>query len=278
MANAAADRRIVFLGKTGSGKSSLANTIFGVDRLFEVCHSSSSGTMFCKSETRGVQGRNVQLIDTPGLFDTDPNAPDFKKEILDCIIECASGVDAFLLVLKVEKFTKHENAVFEVFCQQFSEEALNYTTVVFTQGDQMEEGETIKEWIQDNEPLKTLVQKCGGRCHVFDNKYWKNNQDSYRNNQVQVKALLDTIDQTVEKNEGRCYTNENLRRVQEKLQEEKAIIRSDPKYANLSEPEVEQKAKENIFDYFWPIFQTFTNWVRALLGSFIWGGKGSKDD
>ncbi|KAK7879251.1 hypothetical protein WMY93_033970 [Mugilogobius chulae] len=72
-----------------------------------------------------------------------------------------------------------------------------------------------------------LVQKCGGRCHVFDNKYWNKNQDEdpnsqdkvYRNNQYQLQQLLQTIDRTVEENGG-VYTNEMLQKVHEKIQEE----------------------------------------------------------
>uniref|UniRef100_A0AAV2KJZ6 AIG1-type G domain-containing protein n=1 Tax=Knipowitschia caucasica TaxID=637954 RepID=A0AAV2KJZ6_KNICA len=58
----------------------------------------------------------------------------------------------------------------DLILKYFSEEALKYTTVVFTHGDELPEDMEIKEWIRENKALNTLVQKCGGRCHVFDNK------------------------------------------------------------------------------------------------------------
>ncbi|KAK7909952.1 hypothetical protein WMY93_014636 [Mugilogobius chulae] len=198
--------------------------------------------MDCQSETRRVLGKNVQLIDTPGLFDTDPDAPDFKREILNCMIECASGVHAFLLVLKVE------------------------SGVHSRQSDGR--GAHHRGMGQRNEVLSMLVERCGGRCHVFDNKHWNNTPDKYRNNQRQVKKLLNTIDQTVSQNRGRCYTNENLMRVQEKLQQERTTIRSTQK--NLSEEEVDQKAKENTYDYFWPFMSVMAG-VGALLGLVFFG-------
>ncbi|KAJ0006644.1 hypothetical protein NQD34_013917 [Periophthalmus magnuspinnatus] len=199
--------RIVLLGKTGAGKSSLANVIFGEEGKFKESDSPNSETKKCHAQTKSINGRVFRLIDTPGLFDTDLNDPEMSPEILKCIEECAPGPHAFLLVLRVERYTRQEQEVVEKILKHFSEEALKYTTVVFTHGDQLKQRENIKDWAKQNEALRSLVQKCGGRCHVIDNKYWNNSQDPYRNNQLQVKALLRTIQTNVEENGGRCYSN-----------------------------------------------------------------------
>ncbi|XP_042258095.1 GTPase IMAP family member 7-like [Thunnus maccoyii] len=207
------DRRIVLLGKTGAGKSSLANTIFRED-VFEINHTANAGTSQCANGTRSVNEKSITLIDTPGFFDPDKSKKELKDEIVKCIIECAPGPHVFLILLKVEKFTNHEKQVIDKIRRTFSEEAFKYAAVVFTHGDQLRKGQKIEEFVQDNKVLSDVVKKCGDRCHVIDNKYWKNNQqDEYRSNQFQVAELLKTIDKIVEENKGGCYTNEMLRTV-----------------------------------------------------------------
>uniref|UniRef100_A0A3B5AKZ5 AIG1-type G domain-containing protein n=1 Tax=Stegastes partitus TaxID=144197 RepID=A0A3B5AKZ5_9TELE len=199
---------MALVGKTGVGKSSLGQTILG-EPVFRINHTSNSGTSECQKETRQVDGGFITVIDTPGFFDNCKSDDELKSEMIDFIIECCDGLDAFLIVFKVEKFTEHDNEVVSRITECFSEEAFKHAVVLFTHGDQLPDNMKIEEFVRGNKRLCDLLEKCGNRCHVVDNKYWKNNQqDEYRNNQVQVAKLLDTVKQMVE-SRGR-YTNKTL--------------------------------------------------------------------
>lgn len=206
--------RIVVLGKAGAGKSSLANAIFQDKDIFRVSFSQRSST--CQSETKQIRGRNIRLIDTPDFFDTDPG---LILEYCNFVTECSPGPHVFLLVLKVECFTPQKQADVNNILTFFSEEVLKYTLLVFTHGDDLPEEQRIEEWVSENEALKDLVQKCGGRVHVIDNKRWNNSQDPYRNNQLQINNLLKSIDETLRTNGGKCYTSEALLNIEREIQQ-----------------------------------------------------------
>ncbi|RVE62152.1 hypothetical protein OJAV_G00154330 [Oryzias javanicus] len=254
------ERRIVVLGKTGAGKSSLANNIIG-EKRFEVNHSADSGTSECKAESKSLNQRSITFVDTPGFFDTSRSEEDMKREIVKCITECAPGPHVFLIVLKVDKYTAQEKAVVERMTQYFSEDALKFTVVLFTHGDQLPEETTIKEFVQKSKALSHLVEKCSGRCHVVDNKYWNNSQQGdYRSNTFQIKELFNSIDKIVELNNKGYYTSDMLQAVTTKLEKEKA---------RLPPEESPQKAKEALIDSI--MEETSGVGLKTLLEMFLGG-------
>ncbi|MEQ2303358.1 hypothetical protein AMECASPLE_015966 [Ameca splendens] len=217
-------RRIVVLGKTGAGKSTLANTLFG-QKMCETNNSPTSGTSQCQAKSGTVNGKSIIFVDTPGFFDTGRDEQEMRAEIVRCINECPPGPHVFLIVLKVEKYTEQEEEIIKKITEYFTERALKFATVLFTRGDQLHERSTINDFVSENKDLSVLVKKCGNHCNVIDNKYWKNDLDIYRSNKYQVKKLLTTIDKIIEVNNGGYYTQEMLPNVnrQTELNREKLI-------------------------------------------------------
>ncbi|KAL6463250.1 hypothetical protein MHYP_G00276410 [Metynnis hypsauchen] len=206
------DLRIVLLGSIHAGKSSAGNTLLGRET------SELKRTAQCVKRQREVAGRHITVVEAPGWWTDTPvkeSTELLKQEIVLSVSLCPPGPHAVLLVMCLDTvFKEEERAVLLGHLNLLTDSVWSHTIVLFTCGDYL--GDTpIEQHIEsEGKELQWLVEKCGNRYHVLNNKN--------RSNDTQVTDLLEKIEEMVAANSGRHFELDRkiLQEVEEKRRAE----------------------------------------------------------
>ena len=135
---ASANRSVVVVGKTGAGKSTVANKVLG-QKKFDVGNFASSVTStvhagchpFYDQSSRTLY--NFKVIDTLGFFDTKLKNGDVITKIKAFFQnECPEGVNLVLFVFRKGRFTAEERRTFDYIIKNFSNQISDFSALVLT--------------------------------------------------------------------------------------------------------------------------------------------------
>ncbi|KAM4623287.1 GTPase IMAP family member 4-like [Polymixia lowei] len=166
------DLRLILLGPSGGGRTSLANTLLGGR---ETQTQVSPGPLMESTMRRMVvEDREVTLIDTPDLLGSSLGDSDRALEALRSLQLANPGPHAFLLVIRApgsgegtdEDATRAIQAVLEL----FGDSVAPHILIVLTHADCLGVRRTLAQLLEvDTGGLRTGLSLCGLRAELVDN-------------------------------------------------------------------------------------------------------------
>ncbi|KAI8795551.1 GTPase IMAP family member [Biomphalaria glabrata] len=190
--NSNVDTDFLLIGKLGQGRSATGNSILR-NESFKSSSAMADVTANLDFDYAFVEGRLIKVVDTPGLRDLNGSSGKMKEsftKFLKCAVATnTKGYHVFLIVIRFgTRVTEEELNIVSLLKAEFGENfAKEFCIIAMTCGDlfQQEYGKenvSFQHWCQQQTgAFKQLLEECGGRIVLFDNK---TTRESVRKQQV----------------------------------------------------------------------------------------------
>ena len=183
-------------------------------KFFKESESPESETKVCQKDEVVMDGRRINVVDTPGLYDTNMTKEEVKESIGEWVKLSVPGPHAFLLVVRLKvRFTEEERSAITWIQENFGSDASMYTIVLFTHADELQM--SVEDYLKESKELNRLINSCGRRYYSLSNNQRIMSRHS------QAEKLLEMIEVMVEENGGKYYTNDMYEEAQQKREKER---------------------------------------------------------
>ena len=157
--------RMIVVGKTGVGKSTLINNIFG-KKLAEVGHGLELQTKTTKVLNKNINGTRVKICDTPGFRDGQDKDYEYSQEMTH---RC-SNPDVILFCIRMDetRWTDDDKATILGLTNALGKSSWNNMVLVLTFADKVDFDEIIETEIRWKEKVSKQLILIGVDKEVAD--------------------------------------------------------------------------------------------------------------
>uniref|UniRef100_A0A8C7ZX33 AIG1-type G domain-containing protein n=1 Tax=Oryzias sinensis TaxID=183150 RepID=A0A8C7ZX33_9TELE len=168
-ASSSPELRLILLGRSGAGKSSVGNSILGQSVFRSESVSFTAVTQKCEKR------KAVAVVDTSDWFNSEQTPEEVRAQISSCVALSTPGPHAFLLCVPLDQPAKTELQALAAMEKVFGPDAVTkHTIVLFTYADRLRDSGMIgnggvEAYIADQRrDLLKLVEKCRDRFQIME--------------------------------------------------------------------------------------------------------------
>ncbi|XP_028310231.1 GTPase IMAP family member 1 [Gouania willdenowi] len=208
----AIELRLMVIGSSGPSQFLLTNAILGRKEFTKDLTSISSSL----KNTGELAGRRVMVVNGPNIYDKDISRVKRKVEQRKSKCLCIPGPHAFLVAFDMEKISPNDMNTSRLMKQRFGRQCVRHSMVLLAYDENMQDTELEDKVLKTDWHLRELIEKYGGRFHVF-NKNWR---DRSRD-----RELLQKIELMVASLGGGYFSSRTFQKAEDSVKKEEKRLR-----------------------------------------------------